>query len=71
MARGTIETNYQATDAGTRVFFSCPVDGYNADDLDALIVAARIARRKLTEAPVAASIDNAYELQLERMAAPS
>lgn len=45
MGRGTIKTTFISNN---RVCFSCPDDGYNIDDLDALIVAAKFARIQMT-----------------------
>ena len=47
MTRGTIRTSLHKHQEGLRVRFSCPADGYNLDDLDALRVAIDHARRKL------------------------
>ena len=79
MTRGTIRTSFHTHQEGLRVRFSCPVDGYTLDDLDALRVAIDHARRKLLEQQpttpqsILPSTDDAgaFTEQQARMAAPS
>ena len=76
MKRGTIETTFHEQQ---RVSFSCPADGYCIDDLDALAVAIRYARRKILEqqadnnnaALPTVDLATAFSQQQDRMAAPS
>ena len=76
MKRGTITTTFRKQQ---RVTFSCPVDGYCIDDLDALAIAIRHARRKLSERQVEADshtlptfdLATAFTEQQSRLAAPS
>ena len=79
MIRGTIRTSFHKLQEGLRVRFSCPADGYNLDDLDALRVAIDHARRKLldtqptTPRNILPIVDDmaAFTEQQARMAAPS
>ena len=79
MTRGTIRTSFHKHQEGLRVRFSCPADGYNLGDLDALRVAIDHARCKLLEQQpttppnILPTPDNiaAFTLRQARMAAPS
>lgn len=76
MNHGTITTTYHKQQ---RVSFSCPDDGYNLDDLDALAVAVEHARRNLLEQQAEQAStgfptvepSDAFSEQQSRMAAPS
>ena len=79
MTRGTIRTSFHKHQEGLRTRFSCPADGYNLDDLDALRIAIDHARRKLLEQQptiprnILPTVEDtaAFTEQQARMAAPS